>query len=777
MPTTSATAGTMLLRSEEDLSATRILISSSSEDEKSLEVKPFLPRALSFNNTTTAATTNNSNYYKKRRRRIASDTSLSSLSGSGHHESFGPDDGHAASDKYLITRLSFKLLRYIGVGYRWIKRFLALGCYSFLIMPGFLQVAYYYFFSSQVRRGIVYGDQPRNSLDLYLPKNSDGPKPVVAFVTGGAWIIGYKAWGSLLGQQLSERDIIVACIDYRNFPQGTMSDMVKDASQGISFVCNNIAEYGGDPNRIYLMGQSAGAHIAACALLEQAIKESGGESLAWTVSQIKAYFGLSGGYNLFNLVDHFHSRGLYRSIFLSIMEGEQSLRQFSPEVMVQDPDIRNAVLLLPPIILFHGTADYSIPSDSSKTFAETLQRVGVKAESILYEGKTHTDLFLQDPMRGGKDEMFENLVAIIHAGDAEALAKDAMAPPRKRLVPEFMLKLAHNYEGATKEGGRGPSIWDTFTEKFPGIQPFVTLFHWDLPQALEDEYGGFLSPKIVADFCDYVELCYKEFGDRVKHWITLNEPLSLSSMAYAEGKSAPGRCSEWMARNCLGGDSSTEPYIVGHNQLLAHAAAVKVYKDKYQASQNGQIGIVVSVPWMVPYDQSEKSYAAANRTLEFMYGWFMEPLKSGTYPAVMVEYVKQRLPKFTEEQSSMVKGSFDFIGVNYYSANYVFDVPCKTEELSYSTDPCINRYGGTKWDSHWSPGIGEYDIKKSLQDSMRVDYYHSHLLALQRAIKDGVDVRGFFAWSLLDNFQWRNGYTVRFGIVQGGLHKWAKKIL
>ncbi|KAK4479861.1 hypothetical protein RD792_015404, partial [Penstemon davidsonii] len=328
------------------------------------------------------------------------------------------------------------------VGYKWITRFLALGCYAFFLMPGFFQVGYCYFFSKQIRRGIVYGDQPRNRLDLYLPKNSDGPKPVVAFITGGAWIIGYKAWGSLLGQQLSERDIIVACIDYRNFPQGTIGDMVKDASQGISFVCNNIAEYGGDPNRIYLMGQSAGAHIAACALLEQAIKEANGEKTSWSVSQMKSYFGLSGGYNFYNLIDHFHSRGLYRSIFLSIMEGEEALRRYSPEVMVQDPNVRNAVSILPPIVLFHGTADYSIPSDSSKSFAETLLSLGVEAKSILYEGKTHTDLFLQDPMRGGRDDMYEDLVGMIHAGDSEALAKDAKAHPRKRLVPEFMLKLA-----------------------------------------------------------------------------------------------------------------------------------------------------------------------------------------------------------------------------------------------------------------------------------------------------------------------------------------------
>ncbi|KAG9151889.1 hypothetical protein Leryth_002163 [Lithospermum erythrorhizon] len=404
-------------------------------DEKTIEANPFLPRSLSLSSSS------DESIIFSRRRRFGSDNSLCAFS--NRRQTFRQDVGRAASDTYLITRLSFKLLRYLGVGYRWITKFLALGCYAFLLIPGFFQVGYYYFCSSQVRRGIVYGDQPRNRLDLYLPKNCDGPKPVVAFITGGAWIIGYKAWGSLLGQQLSERDIIVACIDYRNFPQGTISDMVKDASQGISFVCKNIAEYGGDPNRIYLMGQSAGAHIAACALLEQAIKEAGeGDNISWSVSQIKAYFGLSGGYNLFNLVDHFHNRGLYRSIFLSIMEGEESLKRYSPEVMVQEPNIKTAVSLLPPIVLFHGTGDYSIPADESKKFADTLQGVGVKAEAVLYEGKTHTDLFLQDPMRGGMDDLFEDLVALIHADDAEALAKDAVALPRKRLVPEIMLKLA-----------------------------------------------------------------------------------------------------------------------------------------------------------------------------------------------------------------------------------------------------------------------------------------------------------------------------------------------
>ncbi|CAH2055298.1 unnamed protein product [Thlaspi arvense] len=379
---------------------------------------------------------------EKVRRRVSGKSSADKTPRVCRQQSFGRDIGHAAAETYLITRLSFNLLGYLGVGYRWITRLLALACYAMLLMPGFLQVAYLYFFSPQVRRSIVYGDQPRNRLDLYIPPTNDGPKPVVVFVTGGAWIIGYKAWGSLLGLQLAERDIIVACLDYRNFPQGTISDMVGDASQGISFVCNNISAFGGDPKRIYLMGQSAGAHISSCALIEQAIKESRGESISWSVSQIKAYFGLSGGYNLFKLVDHCHNRGLYRSIFLSIMEGEESFEKFSPGVRLKDPGVRKAASLLPRIVLFHGSQDYSIPPEASKTFAEALRGVEAKTELIVYNGKTHTDLFLQDPLRGGKDELFDYIVSMIHAHDSDALRKDAFALPRRRLVPEFLLKLA-----------------------------------------------------------------------------------------------------------------------------------------------------------------------------------------------------------------------------------------------------------------------------------------------------------------------------------------------
>ncbi|KAJ4830025.1 Beta-glucosidase 12 [Turnera subulata] len=337
-----------------------------------------------------------------------------------------------------------------------------------------------------------------------------------------------------------------------------------------------------------------------------------------------------------------------------------------------------------------------------------------------------------------------------------------------------------------------------------GIQPFITLFHWDLPQALEDEYGGFLSPMIVNHFEDYAEICFKEFGDRVKHWITLNEPWTYAMGGYASGFLAPGRCSDWQNLNCTGGNSATEPYIVTHNQLLAHSAAVNLYKNKFQATQKGLIGISLVSNWFVPFTNAKINRHATRRAIDFMFGWFMDPLTSGDYPRTMRSLVGNRLPKFSQKESELLKGSFDFIGLNYYTANYAANVPLfNALNASYLTDSRANltteRNGiliGPKAGSDWlhiyprgirdillytkrkynnpliyitENGVCEFNnaslkLKEALVDTMRVDFHYRHLLFLHRAIKDGVNVKGYFAWSLLDNFEWASGYTVRFGI-------------
>ncbi|GMQ00632.1 hypothetical protein CsSME_00047635 [Camellia sinensis var. sinensis] len=442
---------------------------------------------------------------------------------------------------------------------------------------------------------------------------------------------------------------------------------------------------------------------------------------------------------------------------------------------------------------------------------------------------------------------------------------------------------AYQYEGAANEGGRGPSIWDTFTHQRPGkisdgsnadvgidfyhqfkddvkiirkmgldafrfsiswsrvlpsgklsggvnkegikfysnlidellvngLKPFVTLFHWDLPQALEDEYGGFLSSQIVSDFCDYAELCFWEFGDRVKHWITLNEPVTFSQNGYVTGIHAPGRGSS-SSLEPMNGDPATEPYLVSHNLLLAHAVAVQLYRQKFQECQKGVIGITLLSHWMVPQSNSSSDCNAAQRALDFMFGWYMEPLTRGDYPGSMRNIVRNRLPEFTETESEMVKGSFDFIGINYYTANYVADASSSsslashystTGKLSYATDPMVHysteQNGvsiGPKANSYWlhvhpqgfydllvytkekynnpliyitENGVDELNdvkltIKEARVDKLRLSYHLHHLRYLLDAIRDGVNVKGYFQWSLLDNFEWHEGFSSRFGMI------------
>ncbi|RLM65229.1 hypothetical protein C2845_PM16G13630 [Panicum miliaceum] len=239
-----------------------------------------------------------------------------------------------------------------------------------------------------------------------------------------------------------------------------------------------------------------------------------------------------------------------------------------------------------------------------------------------------------------------------------------------------------------------------------GVQPFVTLFHWDTPQALEDKYGAFLSPNIINDYKDYAEVCFKEFGDRVKHWITFNEPWSFCT--------------------------------------------------------------------------------------------------TGRLPAKHENISWESVPQFTKEQSELVKGAFDFIGLNYYTTNYADNLPPSNGlNVTYDTDARANLTGirngvpiGPQAASSWifvypqgfrelllyvkenygnptvyitENGIDEANnqslsLQEALKDDARIEFHRKHLLALQSAVSDGANVKGYFAWSLLDNFEWASGYTVRFGI-------------
>ncbi|KAL0692322.1 hypothetical protein Bca4012_059502 [Brassica carinata] len=348
---------------------------------------------------------------------------------------------------------------------------------------------------------------------------------------------------------------------------------------------------------------------------------------------------------------------------------------------------------------------------------------------------------------------------------------------------------------------------DALLEK--NITPFVTLFHWDLPQTLQDEYEGFLDRQIIQDFKDYADLCFKEFGGKVKHWITINQLFTVPTRGYALGTDAPGRCSPMIDERCYGGNSSTEPYIVAHNQLLAHAAVVDLYRTNYK-DQQGKIGPVMITRWFLPYDESDPACVeAAERMNQFFHGWHMEPLTKGRYPDIMRQIVGSRLPNFTEEEAALVAGSYDFLGLNYYVTQYAQPqpnpYPSETHtammdagvKLTYNNSrgeylgPLFaeDKIAGNSY--YYPKGIyyvmdffktnysnpliyitengisspGTENRCEAIADSKRIDYLCSHLCFLRKVIKErGVNVRGYFAWALGDNYEFCKGFTVRFGL-------------
>ncbi|KAK4397549.1 Beta-glucosidase 24 [Sesamum angolense] len=286
-------------------------------------------------------------------------------------------------------------------------------------------------------------------------------------------------------------------------------------------------------------------------------------------------------------------------------------------------------------------------------------------------------------------------------------------------------------------------------------QVYGTLMHTNFQgESLTTATVTWPSTSIIGisdDYKDFAELCFKEFGDRVKHWATLNEPYIFSSGGYdggLTGNAAPGRCSNRSI--CAQGDSATEPYIVGHHLLLAHATAVKLYRDKYQATQKGDIGIVLISHWFVPYSSSRLDVRAAERALDFMYGWFINPIVYGDYPRTMRSIVGDRLPKFTKEEEALT------------AVSYFDDYPKGLHDLLVYTKERYNNPAIYITETGMTDGNNE--TKYAIDDVGRVSFYNGHIRAVHRAYEQGVNVKGFFAWSLLDNFEWGSGYTQRFGI-------------
>jgi len=314
-----------------------------------------------------------------------------------------------------------------------------------------------------------------------------------------------------------------------------------------------------------------------------------------------------------------------------------------------------------------------------------------------------------------------------------------------------------------------------------GIRPLVTLYHWDLPQALED-VGGWPERDTAARFAEYVDIVVRALGDRVKHWVVFNEPKAFSSIGYWYGTHAPGR---------------TDPLAflrATHVINLAQGEAVRAIKSADAASQ---VSSSFDVAPMYPATSSPQDAAAAERWHRFQNLWFLYPALHGRYPDGALAADRQaELLGIRAGDERIVRAAFDFIGLNYYTSVLVKSAPQGNGIPGLDTESLWATMHGEhpKTDIGWTVyPQGFYDILMRMKqetgslpieitengasynavpdaggrvrDAERIAYLRGHLQAAARAIRDGVPIRAYHCWSLLDNFEWAHGYSQRFGIV------------
>ncbi|TQE13311.1 hypothetical protein C1H46_001118 [Malus baccata] len=241
------------------------------------------------------------------------------------------------------------------------------------------------------------------------------------------------------------------------------------------------------------------------------------------------------------------------------------------------------------------------------------------------------------------------------------------------------------------------------------------------------------------DFTTYADACFKNFGDRVLHWTTMNEPNIFILGGYDVGFLPPQRCSAPFGVNCSRGNSSTEPYMAAHYTLLAHASAVRLYKKMYQDKQHGYIGINVFAYWFVPLTKTIEDELATQRAMDFYFGWVLNPLVFGDYPDVMKKIVGSRIPVFTSLESRIVRGSFDFIGLNYYNISNIKDYSStlKMETRDFMADSAIKI------------------LRNTTSKILIILFYFG---------RNGSNLRGYLTWSFLDSLELLDGYESSYGL-------------
>ncbi|XP_057692182.1 lactase-like b isoform X2 [Corythoichthys intestinalis] len=328
------------------------------------------------------------------------------------------------------------------------------------------------------------------------------------------------------------------------------------------------------------------------------------------------------------------------------------------------------------------------------------------------------------------------------------------------------------------------------------ITPIVTLYHWDLPQVLQERYGGWQNISMVNHFNDFANLCFERFGNRVKYWITFSNPWSVAVEGYETGEHAPGLRTR-----------GTGAYRAAHHIIKAHAKVWHTYDTQWRPKQNGLVGISLTADWGEPVDISnQKDIEAAERYVQFSLGWFATPVFHGDYPQVMKDFIGRksaqqglgvsRLPTFSPQEKSYIKGTSDFLGISHFTTRYITQKnnPSGRGTSSFFMDRDLAELVDPQWPdpgSEWlysvpwgfrrmlnfvktqygnpmiyvtENGVSEKMQCTELCDEWRIQYYRDYINEMLKALRDGVNLKGYTAWSLLDKFEWDEGFTERFGL-------------
>ncbi|XP_055914975.1 myrosinase 1-like [Eupeodes corollae] len=318
-----------------------------------------------------------------------------------------------------------------------------------------------------------------------------------------------------------------------------------------------------------------------------------------------------------------------------------------------------------------------------------------------------------------------------------------------------------------------------------GITPLVTMHHFDTPLEIEKK-GGFTSSLIIEYFVQYATELFKIFGDKVKHWITFNEPWFMCKRAYGDGTYPP-----------LVNISGVADYLCIDNILKAHGAAYRVYKSRFFAKQKGLVGISISSPYFIITNSSDMDMF--ERAMQFNIGYLAHPIFSaaGGYPEVMVKDIAtnsreegrfmSRLPQLDGKWKDIIRGSSDFFGLNYYSSRFLrraskplvsspsyerdanYEIYKNVPLLQQTCDP-EGLEGLLKWIRKEYNNVqvivteNGWRDKGEIEDDDRISYLKGHLQAVLNAVNDGCNVVGYTHWSLIDNYEWLYGYTFKFGL-------------